>query len=94
MAAVNVSQILADTLSADANTRIAAELKLSEVLLHQGWFSKSRPLTTNLMFSTRLSEAALALAQLILAQDVDIPLRQISSFPSCCDVCLFILDLT
>ncbi|KAG1848518.1 armadillo-type protein [Suillus subalutaceus] len=56
MAAANVSQILADTLSADANTRIAAELKLSE--------------------------AGLALAQLILAQDVDISLRQISSFSS------------
>ncbi|KAG1813959.1 armadillo-type protein [Suillus subaureus] len=69
MAAANVSQILADTLSADANTRIAAELKLSEVLLHQG--------------CTRLSEAGLALAQLILAQDVDISLRQISSFSSC-----------
>ncbi|KAG2094819.1 armadillo-type protein [Suillus cothurnatus] len=53
MAAANVSQILADTLNADANTRIAAELKLSE--------------------------AALALAQLILAQDVDISLRQITS---------------
>jgi hypothetical protein len=39
MAAVNVSQILADTLSADANTRIAAELKLSELLPHQGGFS-------------------------------------------------------
>ncbi|KAG2743701.1 ARM repeat-containing protein [Suillus brevipes Sb2] len=59
MAAANVSQILADTLSADANTRIAAELKLSELLLHQ--------------------EAGLALAQLILAQDVDIPLRQSAS---------------
>ncbi|KAG1779599.1 armadillo-type protein [Suillus placidus] len=59
MAAANVSQILADTLNADANTRIAAELKLSE--------------------------AGLALAQLILAQDVDIPLRQISSFSSCCN---------
>ncbi|KAG1747560.1 armadillo-type protein, partial [Suillus lakei] len=64
MAAANVSQILADTLSADANTRIAAELKLSE--------------------------AGLALAQLILAQDVDIPLRQISSFSSCCNIRLFI----
>jgi hypothetical protein len=39
MAAVNISQILTDTLSPDANTRIAAELKLSEVLTHQGWFS-------------------------------------------------------
>ncbi|KAG2358745.1 ARM repeat-containing protein [Suillus spraguei] len=59
MATANVSHILAGTLSADANTRIAAELKLSEVLLHQ--------------------EAGLALAQLVLAQDVDIPLRQSAS---------------
>ncbi|KAJ8590544.1 ARM repeat-containing protein [Rhizopogon salebrosus TDB-379] len=65
MATVNVSQILADTLSPDANTRISAELKLSEVLAHQGL--------------TRLSEAGLALAQLVLTQDVDIPLRQMTS---------------
>jgi hypothetical protein len=45
------------------------------------------------MFSTRLSEAGLALAQLILAQDVDIPLRQISSFSSCRNVRLLILDV-
>jgi hypothetical protein len=38
MATVNIQQILTDTLSADANVRIAAELKLSEVLQHQGAF--------------------------------------------------------
>ncbi|KAH7886300.1 ARM repeat-containing protein [Phlebopus sp. FC_14] len=35
MATVNIQQILSDTLSADANTRMSAELKLAEVLQHQ-----------------------------------------------------------
>jgi hypothetical protein len=34
MATVNIQQLLADTLSPDANIRIAAELKLSDVLQH------------------------------------------------------------
>lgn len=36
MATVNIQHLLADTLSADGNIRMAAELKLSEVLQHPG----------------------------------------------------------
>ena len=36
MATVNIQQLLLDTLTTDANIRIAAELKLSEVLQHPG----------------------------------------------------------
>lgn len=36
MAEVNIQQLLTDTLKADANIRIAAELKLSDVLQRPG----------------------------------------------------------
>ncbi|KAF9235123.1 ARM repeat-containing protein [Melanogaster broomeanus] len=44
MSAVNIQQILVDTLSPDTNVRIAAELKLSEVLQHKGEFIRLQEL--------------------------------------------------
>ncbi|KAF8844142.1 ARM repeat-containing protein [Paxillus ammoniavirescens] len=57
MATVNIQQILTDTLSADANVRIAAELKLSEVLQHQeaGLALSQLALTQNANVSLRQS---------------------------------------
>jgi len=36
MAAASIQEILADTLNSDPNRRMSAELKLAEVLQHQG----------------------------------------------------------
>ncbi|KAF9225273.1 ARM repeat-containing protein [Gyrodon lividus] len=57
MSTINIQQILIDTLSADANVRIAAELKLSEVLQHQeaGLALSQLALTQNADVSLRQS---------------------------------------
>ncbi|KAF8079173.1 armadillo-type protein [Lyophyllum atratum] len=65
--ASQIAECLAATLSPDQNTRITAELKLAEFFTSPGSF----PCTTGL-----------ALSQLILAQDAEMSMRQMSFSPS------------
>ncbi|EMD32596.1 hypothetical protein CERSUDRAFT_161550 [Gelatoporia subvermispora B] len=60
MASSEIAQCLSATLSSDNNTRIAAELKLSELF--------------------KSPQSAVGLAHLLLTQDIDLALRQISFY--------------
>lgn len=62
MAELELIQCLSSTLSSNPNTRIAAELRLSELL--------------------KSPDAGLALGQIIINHELEMPLRQMSIRPS------------
>jgi importin-9 len=72
-----IAECLANTLSADTTTRISAELKLSELLSLPGW-SEFTLFQLRPDYQIEQPETGSALSQLILAQDVDLSLRQMS----------------
>ena len=78
--ASEIAQYLQATLSADPNVRISAELKLSELSAHPG---KEHACFVQYMrkawwLSDALLESGISLAQIVLSQDADISLRQMS----------------
>ena len=75
--ASEIAQVLAETLSHDNNRRVAAELKLAKLSEYPG---KSRIIIEHSETCTEnlREEAGLALAQLIVTQGADVPLRQMS----------------
>ena len=85
MATSEVVQCLVATLSPETSTRIAAELKLSELFTRPGMYLEalSCQISSLIFFAVFLSsftEAALSLSQLLLAQDADMSMRQICFF--------------
>lgn len=73
----DLAGLLGATLNPDANTRISAELKLKEVLAIPGSSTITRSILTKK--PTTLIESGLSLSRLILAQNVELPLRQMST---------------
>jgi hypothetical protein len=78
----SLTDLLKATLDPNPNNRITAELKLSEYLALPGasissfsWFCILMPSDT---FSSRQTDAGLALSSLTIAQDAEMSLRQMS----------------
>ena len=76
VSAQEIAACLAATLSSDNNTRIAAELKLAEYIALPGMCLSEISFTS--LLRDDKSDTALALSQLVIAQDVDLSLRQMS----------------
>lgn len=75
--ATDIGQTLQNTLSSDSNTRISAELKLGELLALPGAAITDHFLPR--FWLTRSTDTGLALSHIILAQDADMSLRQMSA---------------
>jgi len=75
MSVADVAQVLAATLSPDTNTRVSAELKLAEYFTYPG--TRLQPINPRLLIAT-LVDVALSIAQLILSEQADLNLRQMS----------------
>ena len=75
----NITQCLQNTLSSDPNARISAELQLSDLLAQPGSLTRLHYIVEHRNLTTRLTDAGLALLHIILAQDADMSLRQMST---------------
>lgn len=87
-----IAQILSATLSPDTNTRIEAELKLANAFAYP-----STKLLCGLLEQQKtnaLQDTGLELAQIALAQDVDISLRQICDLIQIAIRRVFVLPMT
>jgi hypothetical protein len=78
----DIARLLGATLSPDTNSRISAELQLSQTLANPGTRSSDLDASietsnTNVGYLYNI-DAALSLARLVLSQDSEISLRQMS----------------
>jgi len=74
----DLSNCLGGTLSSNPNERMTAELKLSEYLQHTGASLTPAQYTANKRSTIHDIDTGLALSQIVVEQQADIALRQMS----------------